>query len=100
MLFSCSSGATVRYLEDIFRAVSMPAGMQLQFRYAAKFIHPEIVNPLERDKTALNGEQVVLTYLNQSDEQRALNKPPRAVPCRLATIKSVEWLGTSFTFNY
>lgn len=100
MLFSCSSGATVRYLEDVVRAISMPSGGTLQFRYATKYIDPQLVKTIERKKSVLIGRDVILTYLDQSDERRNTGLPPKVVPCRHAIISEITMVGTSVTLVY
>ena len=100
MIFACSSGAAKRYIEDVARAIAMPPGMHLQFRYAAKYISPELRNTLERDPYALNGREVVLAYLDQSEARRKQHAAPKVVPCRAATIVSAEFIGTSYIFVY
>ena len=95
MLFACSSGATVRYLEDVVRAISMPAGSHLQFRYATKYIHPDLVRIIESSPGSLVDDEVVLAYLNQSPKQFQTGAAPRVVPCRRAVLRSVDRLGTS-----
>ena len=41
MLTLLSSGATRRYRDDIIRALALPVGAELQFRYDRRFIEPE-----------------------------------------------------------
>jgi len=70
--------------------------MLLQFRYATKYIHPNLVE----NCTQLVGKDVVLAYLDQSDERRESGKPPKVIPCRLARVNNIEMIGTTVILYY
>ena len=93
MLFCLSSGASARYLEDVIRALAMPQGTHLQFRYAKSWLDESTVAKIET--RTICGEKAIISYIDQS-------KPgvtPRIVPCRLAVVRDVNILGHSFCID-
>lgn len=91
-MFVClSSGARPRYRQDILRAIAMPRGARLQFRYRLELV-AESVQVRIRNGTA-NQEKVLIAYLDQSDR----SKMPEFVPCRFATIVGARIHGSTTT---
>jgi hypothetical protein len=80
MLLCLSSGFTPRYRDDVLRAISMPSGSRLRFRYELRLI-PESLKPLIAGNQ-LEGEEVCIAYLDRTDRTR----PPELVPCRAARL--------------
>jgi hypothetical protein len=80
MLLCLSSGFTPRYREDVLRAISMPSGARLRFRYELTLI-PESLKPLIAEDR-LKGMEVCVAYLDRTDSDH----PPELVPCRAATM--------------
>ncbi len=89
-MFLClSSGSSPRYREDVLRALSMPWGSVLQFRYLKNYVAPGV---LEHEKDTGRGEsQALIAYIDQSDPSKA----PEIVPCRFATITEFTVVGTA-----
>lgn len=80
-MFIClSSGASRRYRQDILRAIAMPKGSQLQFRYDSKWIAPKIRDLLSEKNTS--GITSLIAYIDQHDS----TKTPEIIPCRFATL--------------
>lgn len=90
ILFFClSSGDNHRYLEDVIRALAMPAGTELQFRYAEWWLDASTIEKV--DANTICGEQAIIAYIDQSHS----GITPKIVPCRLAVISHVESVGTT-----
>src|SRR5713226_2964535 len=87
MLLCLSSGYRQRYLEDILRAVAMPAGLDLRFRYTVDHISRDLHDPLKNN--GHQGEVVLIGYLDRSDSDHA----QEIVPCRFATLQESKILG-------
>jgi hypothetical protein len=87
-----SSGARQRYRQDILRAISMPPGAILQFRYFSRWVAPS-VRAKPSGVRAQPFETCLIAYLDQSDPTRT----PEIVPCRFAKVKEIEVSGTTFT---
>ena len=82
-MFVClSSGSSARYREDILRALAMPVGSRLEFRYDQKWVAPIIRGRLS---DVPEGQKVLIAYIDQEDK----SKTPEIVPCRLATLGEV-----------
>ena len=95
-MFVClSSGAKPRYRQDILRAIAMPRGALLQFRYGLELVAENIQARIRNETTG--GERVLIAYLDQSDR----TKPPEFVPCRFAKMVAARIHGstTSLTFE-
>lgn len=90
MLLLPSSEARPRFLDDIFRSLALPAGIGLTFRYDTASVDPAL-----RDAEAsgrLIGQQALVCYLDAQDSSR----PISLVPCRLAKVSKIEFIGSSF----
>ena len=89
-MFIClSSGATSRYRRDIVRAIAMPKGARLQFRYRLTYVADAVKQKI-RDGTYAN-TRVLIAYLDQSNR----DQPPILVPCRFATIIAAQMHGST-----
>ena len=89
MRFICfSSGAQPRYRDDIIRAMAMPAGCELTFRYRQKYIAHGVLEHLKSNSIRL-GDQVLICYLDQSDR----NKPVDYIPVRFAKLLEAPVIG-------
>ncbi len=84
MLICLSSGYRKRYLEDVVRAMAMPAGSSLQFRYEENLISEETRDAL------LTNQTICIAYL---DCNSAPTADPQIIPCRFATLKNPRRLG-------
>jgi hypothetical protein len=84
-MFIClSSGARPRYRQDILRAIAMPSGMRLQFRYTNNIVAPKIIDRIHTG--SVKGEKALIAYCDQHDP----NVTPEFIPCRYATIEEAE----------
>jgi hypothetical protein len=89
MQFICfSSGAQRRYRDDIVRAMAMPAGCELTFRYRAKYISHSVQEFL-RKTTLVEQPRVLVCYLDQSERQR----PVDFIPIRFARLIEAPIIG-------
>lgn len=89
MRFICfSSGAQRRYRDDIIRAMAMPAGCELTFRYRLKYLAHAVQEHLKNGRIT-PGDQVLISYLDQSDRAQ----PVFFIPVRFATIIEVPIIG-------
>lgn len=80
-MFIClSSGASRRYRQDILRAIAMPKGSQIQFRYDSKWIAPKILDILSKKNAG--SITSLIAYIDQYDN----TKTPEIIPCRFATL--------------
>jgi len=80
MYICLSSGARPRYRDDVLRALAMPAGTRLQFRYDRKWVAPEVLHALSNGGTA--NVLAVIAYIDQHDP----SVPPFVIPCRYASV--------------
>jgi hypothetical protein len=89
MRFICfSSGAQKRYRDDIIRAMAMPPGCELTFRYRIKYLSPAVQEHLKGGRIG-KGDQVLISYLDQSDK----TQPVFFIPVRFATIIETPTIG-------
>ena len=89
MLVLLSSGATRRYRDDIIRALALPAGSDLQFRYDRRYIDPSLLKRIEAG--GVQNEEAIVLYL-WSDKEKAYTE---IVPCRMVKVVSAEFAGSS-----
>lgn len=87
MLLCLSSGFTPRYREDVLRAIAMPIGSELRFRYELRLIPESLKKPIANDE--LQGTRVCIAYLDRSDQGRK----PEVVPCRQAVLRKSDTPG-------
>lgn len=89
-MFIClSSGASPRYRQDVLRAMAMPKGSRLQFRYDSRWIAPGI-----RDRLSTGGAKStpsLIVYIDQHDS----TKVPELIPCRFAMLVDAVSHGTT-----
>lgn len=89
-MFIClSSGARPRYRQDIIRAIAMPRGSRLQFRYRLDLV-TEGVKQRIKDGTYRN-TRALIAYLDQQDR----TKVPELVPCRFTRIVHAQIHGST-----
>jgi hypothetical protein len=82
-----SSGKWPRYRDDIIRALALPIGGGLQFRYRKKHVPTDAFEAMS--KNAFRGAEALVAYLDASNQQ----PPPQIVPCRFARILETEVVG-------
>lgn len=92
MYICLSSGTRPRYRQDILRAIAMPKGAQLQFRYDRRWIASDVLASLSSTK----GQPALIAYVDQADP----TKVPEVVPCRYASIKDVVEHGSTVSILF
>jgi hypothetical protein len=89
MRFICfSSGSQRRYRDDVIRAMAMPAGCELTFRYRLKYLALAVQESLKAKRIGRD-DQILICYLDQSDRQ----KPVDFIPVRFATLIEAPTIG-------
>lgn len=94
MIFFLSSGSRPRYLDDIIRAMALPAGALLTFRYEHKYLSGEMQKLFTTGNP--KGMSGALCYIDQS----TVGVAPQVVPCRMATIEAWENHGRSISIDF
>jgi hypothetical protein len=87
MLLCLSSGFTERYRHDVLRAVSMPVGAELRFRYQLSIVSEDVKADIRQNN--LVGQMACLAYVDRS----VAGQTPVIVPCRQAKIRKTEVAG-------
>lgn len=87
MLLCISSAAMPRYKQDILRALAMPSGARLQFRYNMRWVAQALHDRTKAN--SLKGQEACIAYIDQSPG----DKIPGIAPVRAATILSTEVQG-------
>jgi hypothetical protein len=94
--FLClSSGSRPRYRRDIARALALPTGTRIQFRYARKWIDPSILGQIDdrKRRKKLRGASCLVAYVDQASDDIEI------VPCRLAKLVDAVALGQTVTLQ-
>lgn len=92
-MFVClSSGASIRYRQDILRALALPKGSVLQFRYDRKWVAKSI---LDRIAQLPSGTATLIAYVDQHDNART----PEIIPCRMARLEAATAHGTTVSLE-
>lgn len=94
MLLCLSSSARRRYIEDIYRCLSMPKGLYIQFRYTKDYIPHTNFEGLKKNEYI--NERVLVCFLDRVDQ----NIEPTAVPCRYGTIVNSSAVGDICTIVF
>ena len=93
-MFIClSSGSRPQYPDDVFRALALPGGAAIQFRYDKRYLTQATCTAVEKNDAA--GQEALIVYVDQA----AQDMPPGFVPCRYAKIKSVAEHGTTVSIE-
>lgn len=87
VLLCLSSSAMPRYRQDILRALSMPAGARLQFRYTLSLLASGVRDRVKDN--GLVGQDACLAYIETSDK----SKEPEIVPTRAGKVVRSEVQG-------
>lgn len=92
----CSSGARTLYLENVVRALALPRGESIVYRYEEALVSADFKSAVATStpfaSTVVDGDIAYLCYLDNRDKA----KPPTIYPVREATIRSVSVLGTTY----
>jgi hypothetical protein len=89
MLLFLSSGARPRYRDDVVRALALPPGAELQFRYERSIVSEELIDRIGTNY--LRDQSGLVCYVATSNTAH----PVRLVPCRFVTVLYSEIVGTS-----
>jgi hypothetical protein len=89
MLLLFSSGARPRYRDDIVRALALPRGAELQFRYERAIVSDSLLARFQGNE--LRDENGLISYLWINPTLREV----KFVPCRFVSVLSSEVVGTS-----
>lgn len=93
-MFVClSSGTSPRYREDIIRALALPTGTVLQFRYDKRYWTQAVRTAVEQGTA--KGQDALIVYIDQATQ----GQPPTYAPCRYAQIKNVAEHGTTVSLE-
>src|SRR5438477_10287636 len=92
-MFVClSSGASPRYRQDILRALAMPHGASLQFRYQSKWIAPSATEKIKNAK--VGNTPALIAYIDQT----VPGQTPELTSCRFARISDASVHGTTVSW--
>jgi hypothetical protein len=93
MFIFLSSGASPRYRQDVLRAIAMPKGARLQFRYDFKWIPAKVRDLLFKE--GVKNTPSLIAYIDQHDKTRT----PELVPCRFAALVDVAPIGSTVSLT-
>jgi hypothetical protein len=93
MYLCLSSGSTPQYRQDIIRALAMPTGTRLQFRYQDRWVSQPVRANIRAGK--FQADTTIVAYIDQSDKTAI----PRIVPCRLAKLVDPRSQGSTYTLK-
>lgn len=93
MFILLSSGAKPRYRQDVLRAIAMPKGMQLPFRYSQDIIEQNILAKIELG--LVKDQEALICYIDQHEPSLT----PEVIPCRYARITDAQIYGSTVTIN-
>jgi len=94
-MFVClSSGARPRYRQDVLRAIAIPSGGPLQFRYAQDYITESLKSKI-RDG-AYQGSKAIIAYVDQTGRDH----DPLLIPCRFGRVTKAQLHGTTATLEF
>lgn len=88
MLIAHSSAASTRYKLDILRALILPMGAHLTFRYDKKYLPGQLAEEFE--KNSIRDQKVVISSLFDD----SVNQSTAFIPIRFAEIVETKILGT------
>jgi hypothetical protein len=88
-----SSGASKQYKDDIVRAMAMPSGARLQFRYRAQWVADRIKTRIAAGDTP--PDTAIIGYIDQATK----GTPPTLVPCRAATVVDPKAHGSTYSLQ-
>lgn len=113
-----SSGASQRYRDDVLRAIALPRGAYLQFRYSVDaYVATGVQRALAIDPMSLVGRKALLCSLDRrlavgatvmgsiAGAEKLTGVPgqphqPEVVPCRYAQIAEVEVVGDAVFIRF
>lgn len=93
MIICLSSGSSPRYRQDVIRALALPIGSNLQFRYEKRWVSDGLLKKIQ-DRSIV-GQEVIIAYADQSipDDGGTPKGDIQLVPVRLAKVTYAAVLG-------
>ena len=88
MLIAHSSAASTRYKLDVLRALTLPVGAHLTFRYGKRLLPDKLGEEFEKD--SIKKERVLISSLHDD----SANQTVAYIPIRFAEIVATKVLGT------
>lgn len=97
-LLCLSSGLTLRYRQDILRALALPLSSRVQFRYSDDIVDASLAPDLERD--AISGSVALLAHVECDESSHPAEGPCFVTPCRRAVLISSKRVGKYFVLVF
>lgn len=93
MIICLSSGSSPRYKQDVIRALALPIGSNLQFRYEKRWVSDGLLSKIQDN--SIVGQEVLIAYADQSipDDGSIPTGDIQLVPVRLAQVTYAAALG-------
>ena len=93
LILLLSSGQRPRYRDDIIRALALPTGARLQFRYNKMYVAQAFVD--EKKRKSLVNREVLIGYLDTGEKKGDME----IVPCRFGRLVKVQAEGNFLVIN-
>lgn len=99
MIICLSSGASQRYRQDVLRALALPIGSKLQFRYDTKWISVKTMEMIEDG--CLVGQDVIIAYIDQSEADESVEgQYINVIPVRIGKVSSAAVTGGTVALEF
>lgn len=93
-----SSGLTPQYRLDILRALALPSGMSIQFRYSKSLIAENLRDDLSSNRLA--GAVVLLAHVDCTETYKKEGAACPVTPCRYAILTTSSRIGSKFFLTF
>lgn len=97
-LLCLSSGLTIRYRQDILRALALPFQAHVQFRYSKDIVDPSLMSGLQNDQLA--GSIALLAHVDCAKGAKRADETCFITPCRRAVLISSRKVGDYFVLVF
>jgi hypothetical protein len=97
-LLCLSSGLTVRYRQDILRALALPFQAHVQFRYSRDIVDASLTDGLQRD--AMAGSVALLAHVDCVESSKRDDGSCFITPCRRAVLTSSRRIGDYYVLVF
>src|SRR2546423_361286 len=97
-LLCLSSGLTSQYRLDVLRALGLPEGCHIQFRYGESLISPLLLEALSTNR--LIGAAVLLAHVDCTEAGRRSDGTCPITPCRHAALVESRRVGAFLFLRY
>lgn len=99
MIICLSSGASQRYRQDVLRALALPIGSNLQFRYDTRWISDKTMEMIEGGH--LVGQGVIIAYIDQSKADESVEgRYIDVIPVRIAKVSDAAVTGSTVALEF